>query len=156
MLPGIVLLLLVWAILVAGRGGDPVVAWSIGAFAAVLAAGWFTRHKAAAGTRMRLRALPAFLLHFFGRSILAGIDVAGRALWPGQRVRPGFLDYHTRLPEGPWRTLFIACIGLLPGTLVVGVKGKNLRVHLLDFGLAAHSDIAALESRIAALVRKDS
>ncbi|MGC9456829.1 MAG: Na+/H+ antiporter subunit E [Halothiobacillaceae bacterium] len=155
-IPGILLMLLLWTILISDRGGDPVVA---GVFGIVIALGvgllWAARN-APPGADFHWPAVPAFLWFFLARSVLGGLDVAARALLPGRRVRPGFLEYQTDLPAGPRRTLFIACIGLLPGTLVVGVRGNRLRIHVLDERMAARADVSALEASIRALRREEA
>lgn len=77
--------------------------------------------------------LAEFVLHFLCQSIVAGTDVALRALDPRLPVRPGFVVYPTHLPPGTKRSAFCAIMSLLPGTLPCGpADGNDLAVHCLD------------------------
>lgn len=84
-------------------------------------------------TRLSPLALTAFALRFFRQSILAGVDVAWRALDPRLPLRTGFVTYPSRLAPGPARTAFCTLESLLPGTLPVGSdRSGALLVHCLD------------------------
>lgn len=80
------------------------------------------------------------------------IDVSRRCLSP-KTLRPGCIPWQTYLPEGRPRRLFAVAITLLPGTLTARVEGGVLTVHALDLSEATHTELAALEARIAALYR---
>jgi multicomponent Na+:H+ antiporter subunit E len=56
-----------------------------------------------------------------------------------------------RLPPGSARTLFIAVISLLPGTLSAELEGRRLRVHTLIQDPAVLENLRELEIRVAAL-----
>jgi multicomponent Na+:H+ antiporter subunit E len=107
-----------------------------------LAAGFFTAIAAAWASlvllppgRWSLRplVLARLVLRFLRQSIVAGLDVAWRALDPRMPLRPGFVVYPSRLPPGPARNAFCTLTSLLPGTLPSGTDASgNLFIHCLD------------------------
>lgn len=98
--------------------------------------------------RLRLSALPGFVLYFLWASVSGGVDVARRALSPALPIQPGFLVYASRLPRGAALTFFMAVISLLPGTLSVRQEGRLLRVHVLDNRQPIQDSLAHLEGRV--------
>jgi len=65
--------------------------------------------------------------------VVAGFDVARRALDPRLPLRPGFVAYQMRTPPSPARNLFCTLSSLLPGTLPTGLdEAGMLVVHCLD------------------------
>jgi len=141
------LLLLLWFALTAGNP----------------AAGWFGIPLSLGGALVALKLLPAkgrmwslaglirFVPWFVRESLLGGADVARRALHPRLPLAPAVLDYPTALPEGPARTFLAGLISLLPGTLSAEWKGGELRIHVLDEGLAVEGRLRLLERRVADL-----
>jgi multicomponent Na+:H+ antiporter subunit E len=88
-----------------------------------------------------------FVLHFLRQSIVAGTDVAMRALDPRLSLRPGFMVYQARLPPGTRRNAFCAIMSLLPGTLPCGLaEGNGLTVHCLDVTQPVIEQLAAEEA----------
>jgi multicomponent Na+:H+ antiporter subunit E len=78
-------------------------------------------------------AIAGFALRFLRQSIVAGIDVAWRALDPRMPLRPGFVVYPSRLPPGSTRNAFCTVTSLLPGTLPSGTdESGGLVIHCLD------------------------
>jgi multicomponent Na+:H+ antiporter subunit E len=78
-------------------------------------------------------ALLQLLLRFVSQSVVAGLDVARRALDPDLPLRPGFVSYKARLASGPPRNAFCALTGLMPGTLPAGSdRSGAVIVHCLD------------------------
>ncbi len=78
-------------------------------------------------------ALLTFALRFFSQSVLAGIDVAWRALDPRLPLRLGFVVYPTRLAHGAARSTFCTVASLLPGTLPAASDDSGaLVIHCLD------------------------
>jgi len=70
---------------------------------------------------------------FVRESVIAGADVARRALDPRLPLQPGFVIYPTRLPQGVTRNTFCSLMSLLPGTLPTGSdKDGAIVVHCLD------------------------
>src|SRR5258708_24607736 len=127
-----------------------------GADAGDLAAGLVA---AIAATWASLRLMPAqewnlypirlgkFVLHFLRQSIVAGIDVAQRALDPRLPLRPGFVVYQARLPPGTKRDAFCAIMSFLPGTLPCGPAEDNgLTIHCLDLTQPVAEQLAADEA----------
>jgi multicomponent Na+:H+ antiporter subunit E len=83
--------------------------------------------------RLRLWLLAALPFRFVWQSVVAGFDVARRALDPRLPLRPGFVAYPVRLPPSPARNLFCTLSSLLPGTLPTGLNEAGmLVVHCLD------------------------
>lgn len=65
-------------------------------------------------------------------SILAGVDVARRALLPRLDLHPGFVTAPLTLQSGETRNVFLLYQSLQPGTLPTGVDDDHLEVHCLD------------------------
>ena len=101
--------------------------------------------------RFRPFGAAAFAGYFLLLSVMGGVDVARRALAPRMHLDPGFVQYPVALPPGPARTFFMAVIGLLPGTLSVGLRGARIGVHVLDRGQDVQTQLLRLERRVAAL-----
>lgn len=87
---------------------------------------------------------------FLYHSVVAGADVARRALDPRLPLRPGFITYPTRLPRGQRRNVFATLTSLLPGTVPAGEESAQLLYHCLDVEQAVVAELAREE---AALVR---
>ena len=99
------------------------------------------------GSRLRLAGLAALALDFFRQSVVAGWDVARRALHPRRQLRPGFVACQLRLPPGDARSAFCAFASLLPGTLPTGTDDRGaLLVHGLDTTQPIAADLAAQEA----------
>jgi multicomponent Na+:H+ antiporter subunit E len=83
--------------------------------------------------RLHPLALVRLVLRFLHHSLVAGIDVALRALDPRMPLRPGFIVYRSRLPPGSARNTFCTITSLMPGTLPCGSDASGgLAVHCLD------------------------
>ena len=81
---------------------------------------------------LRLGALVALMPHFARQSVLAGIDVARRALDPRMPLNPGFVDCPLDFAPGFARCTFATITSLLPGTVPCGDKQSSLVYHCLD------------------------
>jgi multicomponent Na+:H+ antiporter subunit E len=80
-------------------------------------------------------ALAKLVFRFLYQSVVAGFDVAWRALDPRMPLRPGFVRYRPQLPPGAARNAFCTITSLLPGTLPCGSDQDGcLMVHCLDTG----------------------
>jgi multicomponent Na+:H+ antiporter subunit E len=90
------------------------------------------------------------VLLFLFHSIVAGADVARRALDPRLPLRPGFVAYPTGLPRGLRRNVFATLTSLLPGTVPTGELEGQLFYHCLDVEQPVLAELAAEEE---ALVR---
>ncbi|WP_431282300.1 Na+/H+ antiporter subunit E [Humitalea sp. 24SJ18S-53] len=143
MLGRAVLLFGLWVVI---AGTDPA-GLAVGVLAA-LGAGWVSLRLLPGAPRVRPLALLALVLRFFWQSIVAGIDVAYRALSPSLPIRPGFVTYRCGLPAGPARDAFLALASLAPGTLPARCDDDGVvRVHCLDRGAPIAMD--AEEARFA-------
>jgi multicomponent Na+:H+ antiporter subunit E len=132
-----------WLILVGGA--DP--ADRPAGIIAIVAATWASlRLLPPAGARLSPIALARLVLRFFRQSIVAGIDVARRALDPRLPLRPGFVVYPARLPPGPGLNAFCAFTSLAPGTLPAGPDESGaIVIHCLDVGQPVTAHLAADE-----------
>jgi multicomponent Na+:H+ antiporter subunit E len=118
-------------------GADPA-GLPAGAVAAVVAT-WASLHLLPAGTWharawwARLAAMAHLVLRFLRQSVVAGVDVAWRALDPRLPLRPGFVIYPARLRAGMGREVFCTLTSLLPGTVPAGSDDSgSLVIHCLD------------------------
>jgi multicomponent Na+:H+ antiporter subunit E len=122
---------LLWLIL---SGAD--VAGLPAGLVATVAATWMSLILLPApGYRVAPIKLCAFVVRFLLQSVVAGKDVAWRALHPKLPLRPGLVGYPVQLPRGMLRNTFCTISALLPGTLPIqSGEGENLFVHCLDLG----------------------
>ena len=95
---------------------------------------------------LRAVALPGLALRFAGQSVLAGVDVARRALDPRLPLRPGWVSYPVRFPPGPMRNTFATLTSLLPGTVPAGEENGAILYHCLDVGQPVAEQLAAEEA----------
>jgi multicomponent Na+:H+ antiporter subunit E len=82
--------------------------------------------------RPRLIPLAKLNLRFLSCSIIAGVDVARRALLPRLDLHPGFVAVPFALPPGVARNVFLIYSSLQPGTLPTSAEGEMLQMHGLD------------------------
>lgn len=141
-----ILFLCLWLVLAGARLEDiPAAA------AAVAAATWTSMRLLGPSTSRRsLRAMVGLARLFVYHSVVAGADVARRALDPRLPLRPGFVAYPTSLSRGMRRNVFATLTSLLPGTVPAGEENGQLLYHCLDVGRSVVAELAAEE---AALVR---
>ena len=119
----------------------------VGLLAAVIVAWVSLRLLPPATIRLRPIALAKLVLRFLYQSIVAGVDVARRALDPRLPLRPGYVIYRPRLPPGTMRNTFCTMTSLLPGTLPSGPDGSGgLVVHCLDETQPVAEQLAAEEA----------
>ena len=118
---------------------------------AVAAATWTSLRLLPAGAwRPRPLALAGFVLRFLRQSIVAGVDVAWRALDPRLPLRPGFVNYPLSFPPGTARNTFCTLTSLLPGTVPCGADENGiLLVHCLDVRQPVLAQLEAEEARLA-------
>ena len=123
----------------------------VGVLAAALAT-WASLRLIPPGVwRLRLLALVGLALRFVRQAIVAGVDVAWRAFDPRLPLRPGFVSYRVRCPDGPARSTFCTLTSLLPGTVPCGTQADGtLLVHCLD---VRQPVVAQLEEEDARLAR---
>jgi multicomponent Na+:H+ antiporter subunit E len=135
-----------WMVL-AGGGPADLIAGTV----AALAATWASLRLMPPGTsRVRPAALGWLALRFLGQSVVAGADVARRALDPRLPLRPGLLAYPVGLPRGAARSSFTTLMSLLPGTVPTGQRGDEaLLIHCLDVEQPVAAQLAAEETLFA-------
>jgi multicomponent Na+:H+ antiporter subunit E len=126
-----VMFLVLWLVLTAGKAAD----LAAGVVAAGLAT-WVSLHLLPpAPLRLSALDLAKFTQHFLRQSILAGVDVAWKALDPRLPLRTGFVVYPSRLAPGNAQSAFCTLASLLPGTLPTDQDGSGaLVIHCLDLG----------------------
>ena len=91
--------------------------------------------------RLSPLSLANLALRLVRQSLVAGIDVARRALDPRLPLRPGFIAFSPRLPSGTALNTFCTLTSLAPGTLPAGQDESGaIVIHCLDGGqpIAAH------------------
>ena len=81
---------------------------------------------------LRFGVLLALMPHLLWEAVLAGIDVARRALSPRVALDPGFVNCPLGFPPGLARNTFATITSLLPGTVPVGEGDELLVYHCLD------------------------
>ena len=85
--------------------------------------------------------------------MLAGADVARRALDPKLPLDPGFMRYPSGLPPGTARNAFTALMSLLPGTVPVGSDQNGaLVIHCLDVRQPVAAQLAAEEALLVRII----
>jgi multicomponent Na+:H+ antiporter subunit E len=138
-----------WLVL---AGGNPV-DLAPGAVAA-LAATWVSLHfLPPSAIRVRPASLARFTFRFLRQSVVAGVDVARRALDPRLPLHPGFVVYQPGLPPGPPQHMFTTLMSLLPGTVPTGpAPGSGLLIHCLDVEQPITAQLAAEEALFSAVV----
>src|SRR5271169_5682190 len=82
--------------------------------------------------RLRFGILLSLGPHFFWASVLAGIDVARRALAPSLPLRPGFVNCPLGFAPGFARNTFSTITSLMPGSVPAGDSDGVLVYHCLD------------------------
>jgi multicomponent Na+:H+ antiporter subunit E len=123
---------------------------------ASLVAAWTSLRLAAPSTaRLAPIAVVGAVLHFFRQSVVAGVDVARRALDPRLPLKPGFVTYPVRFPPGTARSTFAALTSLLPGTVPAGDESGGLVYHCLDVDQPVVSELAMEEAALSRTLRDD-
>ncbi len=101
-----------------------------------------------AAGRLRMRALLVFAPHFLVQSVLAGIDVARRALDPRLPLQPGLVVYRTGFAPGTARNAYAIITSLLPGSLPVDETEDGIVYHSLDVSRPVVEQLADEERRL--------
>jgi multicomponent Na+:H+ antiporter subunit E len=96
--------------------------------------------------RISPRHLGPFIARFLRQTVVAGADVAWRALHPNLPLQTGFVIFPSNLPRGPARSAFLTIASLLPGTLPAGTdRNGAARIHCLDVTQPVVADLSADE-----------
>jgi multicomponent Na+:H+ antiporter subunit E len=138
-------LLLLWIIVSGGGGADLLP----GLVAAVAAAGVTLRLLAPGAARLRPILLVGLVARLLQQSLIAGVDVARRALDPQLPINPGLVRYSVGLPPGAARNIFTTLMSLIPGTVPIGADpGDALVIHCLAIRQPIAAQLAAEEARL--------
>jgi multicomponent Na+:H+ antiporter subunit E len=131
-----------WIVLI--RSAEPA-DLAVGALTAAAAAWTSLRLLPPVAGRIKFAALAARLPRFLWQSVLAGIDVARRALHPRMPLATGFVAYRTGLPRGQARNTFATITSLLPGTVPAEEDDSGILYHCLDTAQPVAQQLAAEE-----------
>lgn len=131
--------------------GDMRIGW-LGAIA-VAAAVWASRRLLPPRQgRVSVPALLRLILYFIGHSVMAGVQVSLMALRGRRSLQPAMVTISTTLQAGMPRLVLANLISLMPGTVCVGMDDDRLLLHVLDERLPVDASVAAIETRIAAVL----
>jgi multicomponent Na+:H+ antiporter subunit E len=103
--------------------------------------------------RVRLGRLLLLLPRFLWQSLVAGFDVARRALAPRLDLQPGFVEYRTMLPPGSARSAFELISSLMPGTVPSDEGPRHIEYHGLDTRQPVAEQLAAEERAYAPVLQ---
>jgi multicomponent Na+:H+ antiporter subunit E len=117
----------------------------VGVLAAAAATWASLRLLPPARGRVRLGGLLMLLPRFLWQSLVAGFDVARRALAPRLDLQPGFVEYRTQLPPGSARSAFELISSLMPGTVPSDEGPRHIEFHCLDTRQPVAEQLAAEE-----------
>lgn len=136
-----------WLALGGGTGPADLV---MGAIAAALAAWVSLRLLPATGSGARPVAVVRLAVGLVRVAVVAGFDIAFRALDPKLPIRPGDVAMAPALPPGAARDAFRLYASLAPGTLPSGLDAEGrLIVHALDTDQPVEREIRAAEALFA-------
>src|SRR5215813_12537039 len=113
-------LLVLWLIITDGNPADLVA----GVVAILAATRTSLRLLPPSRRRWRPASLAGLVVRFLHQSVIAGADVARRALDPRLPLTPGFVVYPMGLPPGPAKSMFTTLTSLLPGTVPIGADAR--------------------------------
>ena len=105
---------------------------AVGALACAGATWTSLRLLPPASGRLYFGKLFSLLPHFLWESVLAGVDVARRALQPRMPLSPGFVSCPLSFLPGLARNVFATITSLLPGSVSAGESEGELVYHCLD------------------------
>jgi len=142
--------LALWVVLIGGAAGN----LAVGVLTAAAATWVSLRFLAPGSIPLRPMALPSLALRFAWTSVVAGWDIARRALDPRLPVRPGFVVYPVSFARGPVRNLFTTLTSLLPGSVPAGDDGGALLYHCLDVEQPVAAQLAAEEAVLSRALRR--
>lgn len=138
--------MILWLVLMpSAKSADLVV----GSFAAIAATLTSLRLLPPTAGRVHFGALFAFVPHFLWQSVIAGLDVARRAMSPSMPLQPGFMPCRVGFPPGLARNEFAAITSLLPGTVPVGEEENAIIYHCVDVSQPIAQQVADEEQRLA-------
>ena len=114
---------------------------------AAAAATWASLQLWPSDGRLSLSGLARFVLRFLPQSVVAGADIARRAMAPRIALNPGLVDYRATLPSGLAQGAMCAVMSLQPGKLPVSCQASgDMLVHCLDTDAPVTAELAADEA----------
>jgi multicomponent Na+:H+ antiporter subunit E len=112
-----------------------------------MAATWASARLWPPDGRLSLSGLARFVLRFLPQSVVAGADIARRAMAPRIALNPGLVDYRATLPPGLAQGAMCAVMSLQPGKLPVWCQASgDMLVHCLDTEAPVAAELAADEA----------
>jgi multicomponent Na+:H+ antiporter subunit E len=137
----------VWMVIAGGETGD--LAPGLGAAALATWASLRLMPPDPVGGSVRWMATLGLFVRFVRVSVLAGLDVARRALAPRVQLAPGYVHYRSQLPTCDARSLFQAMTSQMPGTIPSGTGPSGaIAYHCLDASQPVAEQLAEEESRL--------
>ena len=145
-----VVFLALWLILAGAKTAD-----LPAAVAAVVTAVWASVRLLPPGVvRLDLAGIARLASRFPLEALVAGCDVAWRALTPRLPLRSGFVVCQSRQRPGPAREAFMMYASLLPGTVLCGASDdRELLVHGVDVTQPIAAQMAGEEARFMRAMR---
>lgn len=141
--------LALWMVIAGGDAGDLLP--GLGAAALAAWASLRLMPPDPVGGNVRWLAAVTLFARFVRVSLLAGLDVARRALAPRMRLAPGYVHFQPRLPASDARSLFLAMTSQMPGTIPSGTEPSGaIAYHCLDTAQPVAGQLADEESRLLA------
>lgn len=124
---------------------------AVGLVAALAAACASVRLLPCVDAPLNLRACVEMTLQLPFPIVVAGADIARRALHPALPLHPGFIRYASRLPEGLPRSAFTVLVSMQPGSVpIAGHRSDSFTIHCIDdtrpVGAALEADEARLST----------
>lgn len=139
--------LVVWMVIAGGEARD--VLPGLGAAALAAWASLRLMPPDPVGGSVRWLAALGLFLRFVRVSLLAGLDVARRALAPRMQLATGYVHYPPQLPPSDARSLFQAMTSQMPGTIPSGTEPYGaIAYHCLDASQPVAAQLAEEESRL--------
>jgi len=140
-----IIFLFIWWILTNGALSS----WWIGIPAVLLAT--YTSSRLLAPFPFALPGFIRFIPMFLLRSMVGGLDVAGRVFRVNMKLAPDLYEYPLRLPPGFPQVVMTNTVGLLPGTLGAELDRNILKVHVLDRQKDFLTELRVVEADIAGI-----
>jgi multicomponent Na+:H+ antiporter subunit E len=114
---------------------------------AAAAATWTSVELWPPGDRLSLAGLVRFILRFVPQGVVAGFDVARHAMARRITLKPGLVDYRTKLPPGLARGAMCAVMSLQPGKLPVSCQASgDIVFHCLNVDAPVTDELVADEA----------
>ncbi|PTM39622.1 Na+/H+ antiporter subunit E [Bosea sp. 124] len=120
--------------------------WPFGLVAAA-AATWASTELWPADGGLSFSGLARFVLRFLPQAVIAGTDIARRAMAPRITLKPGLVGYRATLRPGLAQGAMCAVMSLQPGKLPVSCQASgDMLIHCLDTGAPVTAELAADEA----------